>query len=302
LHLVEDLSFKVQKGCFVGIAGESGCGKSLTLQSALGFLPQPGGYITGSIKFAGVDLNTLTSTQWQEFRGKQIALISQDPSAALNPLLRIGAQMSEARDFSGKKPTELALSKVLAQVGLLDYARVLRAYPHELSGGMKQRILIAMALLQKPKLILADEPTTALDVTVQTQIMDLLKKLQVETGITLLFITHHLALIAQYCDYHAVMYAGKIVEVNQSKTLGGSIHPYTQALFGALPQGHAHVEDLVEIPGQVPAPQQYSGFAGCRFAARCIHALPECQAPQKWEQIDEHAGVLCSRWRDFASR
>ena len=278
--ITENVSFEIHPGEIYGLVGESGCGKTVTCLSLLRLLPQPAGKIlTGSIEFKGRNLLELELEEMRKIRGREISMIFQEPAVALNPVLNIQRQLLECFEFHSfdraKINPEARIDEVLKQVGFPDPGRILRAHPHELSGGMLQRVMIAMALLLKPDVLIADEPTTALDVTVQAQIMDLLKELQKEAGTAILMITHNMGLIAQYADRLGVMYAGRLVEESQTeKFLAGPLHPYSKGLLAAIPDLALDKPDLTPIPGQVPLPREFVN--GCRFKERCEQAFEPC--------------------------
>jgi len=254
---VNDVSFVLEKGEILGIVGESGSGKSVTCSSLLGLIPQPPGCIEGGTALLdGVDLLNCPPTQLRSIRGRRIAMIFQDPMTSLNPYLRISEQLIEPLLIHEKISRTEALARALTMlesVGITDAARRLHAYPHEFSGGMRQRVMIAMALITKPDILIADEPTTALDVTVQAQILELLKKLQRETGMAIIFVTHDLAVVAGFCDRVQVMYAGRIVESADTRTLfKNPQHPYTRALQRCIPALQPKGQALYAIPGMPP--------------------------------------------------
>ena len=271
------VSFDIYEGEVFGLAGESGCGKTITALSILRLLPVPGARVlSGDIVYKGESVLSLDASRLRDLRGRAISMIFQEPSAALNPLLRIKKQLFEIFDYHKVSETpEKKVNEVFCRVGFPDPGRILNAYPHELSGGMLQRVMIAMAIVMRPSLIIADEPTTALDVTVQAQIMELLCEMQLETGTSVLLITHNLSLIAQYANRVAIMYAGRIVEYGDCRIFFDKpLHPYSRGLIGALPDLHASVPKIEPIPGQVPQPSDYA--AGCRFIDRCPFAFDAC--------------------------
>lgn len=277
---VRGVSYDVAEGEMVGIVGESGCGKSVTAHAVMGLLPKENAFIErGSITFAGQELVGLKAEGWKKLRQNGVAMIFQDPMTSLNPVLTIGAQLEESircqGDYQAAAVRTRAL-ELLEQVGITQPEERLWAYPHEFSGGMRQRVIIAMALASKPRLLLADEPTTALDVTIQAQIMELLKKLQKELNMAIVLISHNLALVARYCDRINVMYAGKIVEQGSvEQVFYHPTHPYAQGLLRALPSlTQKRSERLAVIAGQPPDllyPTQ-----GCAFAPRCQQAMRVC--------------------------
>jgi peptide/nickel transport system permease protein len=282
--LVSDVSFAVQPGRVLGLVGESGCGKTMTARSLLGLLPDGVAVTGGSICFEGRDLVGLSERQLRPVRGRQVTLISQEPMVALDPLFSVAHQLTQPiRRLRGvgRREARTIAAALLGQVGIVDVRRVLRSYPHQLSGGMAQRVCIALALTGQPKLLVADEPTTALDVTIQAEILSLLRALVQDTGLSVIVVSHDLGVVADLCDDVAVMYAGQIVESGSAAdVLERPRHPYTAALLGANP----HVPEdtpvpgrLVSIPGAVPAPGHWPG--GCRFASRCAFATEECSQP-----------------------
>jgi oligopeptide transport system ATP-binding protein len=266
---VDDVSLKVDKGSVLGIVGESGCGKSITALSILRLVPPPGRTVKGQILLDGVNLLTLKESQMQGIRGNRIALIPQDPMTSLNPVYTIGAQIIEAIELHQKvtrKEARQRAIEVLNKVRIPEAATRLDDYPHQFSGGMRQRVMIAMALSCEPELLIADEPTTALDVTVQAQILDLLRQIQKEQGMSIILITHDLGVVAEMCDMVAVMYAGSIVEYATVNDLFAKpMHPYTTGLLTSIPKpGSKRLEPIEgQPPNLVHLPR------GCRFADRC---------------------------------
>ena len=277
--VLRDVSFTVAQGEAVGLVGESGAGKTMAAR-AVGRLLPAGAHVQGSIRFGGTDVAAITGAGLRRYR-TQVAMIFQDPRAHTNPVRRIGDFMTEALRTNMSVPAAEARARavdMLGQVGIEDWERRLRQYPHQLSGGMLQRVMIAAALLTKPRLLLADEPTTALDVTTQAEVMAILDDLRREFGLTMLFITHDLELAAAICDRTAVMYAGQIVEIRRSSLLHDDpLHPYTAALAGARPDIAQMAQRLRAIPGRplsaFEAPQEE-----CAFAPRCPHARDACLA------------------------
>src|SRR5579871_1529386 len=273
LHAVGGVSLTLDQGRTLGLVGESGCGKSVTATSILRLVPSPPGRILGgSIRFNGTDLLQLPREKLPEIRGKNIAMIFQDPMTSLNPVFTIGKQLGEVLTLRFGLEGEAARkqsAEMLSTVGIPDaYAR-LGSYPHELSGGMKQRVMIAMALMCEPQLLIADEPTTALDVTIQAQILHLIRELQKRTGAAVLFITHDMGVVAEMCDEVAVMYAGRVVEqASVGDIFKRGRHPYTRGLLRSLPQkGRGKKAELPTIEGLVPSLLNPPKF--CRFADRC---------------------------------
>jgi peptide/nickel transport system ATP-binding protein len=271
VHAVTGLDFHVDRGEILGLVGESGCGKSVTSMSLLRLVSSPGIIDAGEVVFDGEDLLTLDDAAIRKVRGDRIAMIFQQPQSSLNPVMDVGNQIGEVlelhRGMKNKAARERAL-ELMRMVGIPDPARRLKNYPHEMSGGMAQRVMIAMALACEPELLIADEPTTALDVTIQAQILDLMRNLQRETGTAIILITHDLGVVAEMCDRVAVMYAGEIVEQTDVRSLFASPrHPYTQGLIGAVPVPGVIQDELAVIPGSVP--NLIALPAGCRFAPRC---------------------------------
>ena len=297
VQVTDRVSFEISAGEFFALVGESGCGKSVTSMSILRLLPWPGAQIVeGSVMYcagasdagkdcaegslvdkdcAPIDLAKLPLPELQKIRGSEIACIFQEPMQALNPVVTIKKQLLEVFKFgvkadASKDSTDplAAIREMLTLAGFNDPDRVLNAYPHELSGGMLQRVCIVMALLPKPKLIIADEPTTALDVTVQAQVLAVLKDMANRTGTAVLLITHNMGIVSQYADRVAVMYAGRIVECGPVRdVIDNPMHPYTQGLLAAIPENHSDMRNLRSIPGSVPHARDF--VAGCRFADRC---------------------------------
>ena len=276
---VDGISFHLERGETLGIVGESGSGKSVTGYSLMGLIPQPPGRIEGGTAvFDGVDLLHCPPETLRAIRGKRISMIFQDPMTSLNPYLRIGEQLIEPllihEKISKTDARRRALS-MLEAVGINDAAARLNSYPHEFSGGMRQRVMIAMALITKPELLIADEPTTALDVTVQAQILELIKKMQLELGMAVIFITHDLGVVAGLCDRVLVMYAGRVVESADTRTLFHEPkHPYTRALQRSIPSTQPKGAELFTIPGMPPDVSK--PIIGCSFAPRCAHAAGIC--------------------------
>ena len=280
---VDKVSFDIYKGEILGLVGESGCGKSVTSLSIMRLLKDTPGKVThGHAILDGMDLLAASDAEIRAIRGGRMSMIFQEPMSALNPSMRIDRQMVETiRLHTGKTKEEARrhAADMLGKVGIPDPPRVLKNYPHQLSGGMSQRVMIAMALSCDPQLLIADEPTTALDVTIQAQILDLMKKLQKEDQSSILLITHDLGVVAEMCSRVIVMYAGKIVEEAPVKELFASpAHPYTQGLIASVPKLGAGVKVLPSIPGSVP--DLASMPTGCRFAPRCKYATDKCRAQE----------------------
>ncbi len=274
---VDDVSFSLDEGETLGIVGESGCGKTTTCLSIVGLLPAAARIAGGSIEFEGRDLTRLGPREMRHVRGARIAMILQDPMASLNPLFSIYTQVSEPAYYHQRirgRPLRQRVGELLRAVRIPSPAQRMREYPHQMSGGMRQRIVGAIALSGGPRLIIADEPTTNLDVTIQAQYLDLLKELQQETGVAVIFVTHNLGIVARMCERLAVMYAGKIVEAGTVRELfNHPKHPYTKALLGAMPKLGSK-EKLFAIPGQPPDLAHLP--SGCAFHPRCPEALPRC--------------------------
>jgi oligopeptide/dipeptide ABC transporter ATP-binding protein len=278
IKAVDDVSFELHDGQTLALVGESGCGKSVTALSIMRLLSSPGRVVGGTIRFKGQDLLALPEKAMREVRGKSIAMVFQEPMTSLNPVMRIGDQIGEVLQIH----TDLTKQAIRQEViGLLEKVRIaspeqrIDQYPHEMSGGMKQRVMIAMALACNPDLLIADEPTTALDVTIQAQILDLLADLQKDLGMAILLITHNLGVVAQFAQDVIVMYASKIAERASVKTLfQNPSHPYTQVLLKSLPRPGERQVRLEAIPGTVPSPLQYP--SGCHFSSRCTEVLEQC--------------------------
>jgi oligopeptide/dipeptide ABC transporter ATP-binding protein len=280
VRAVDDVSWDVSEGETVALVGESGCGKSVSALSIMRLIPQPGGRIVGgSVLFKGRDLLKLSDEEMRRVRGREIAMIFQEPMTSLNPVLTVGRQLTEALEIHLGMATPEArrrAGELLGMVGISDAERRLRQYPHQFSGGMRQRIMIAMALSCNPPLILADEPTTALDVTIQAQILELMRSLSRRLGAAMLIITHNLGVVARYADRVNVMYAGRIVERGTAKELyGNPRHPYTLGLLRSVPRlDEPRPERLAPIEGQPPDLTRLP--TGCAFAPRCAFRVERC--------------------------
>jgi len=278
--VVEEVSFEVPAGKTVGLVGESGCGKSVSAMTIMRLLPSPPSRIEGGrVLFDGADLAKLPDAEMQAVRGDRIGMIFQEPMTSLNPTLTIGFQIAEVLRHHrgmGAKMARVWSVNVLKQVGIGGADRRLDQYPHELSGGLRQRVMIAIALVCRPALVIADEPTTALDVTIQAQILDLLRRLQHDMGMAILLITHDLGVVAEMCEEVFVMYAGRIVErAAVAELFKTPRHPYTAGLLAASPRRTARGTRLVTIPGMVPAPDKRG--SGCSFADRCARVMDRCR-------------------------
>jgi oligopeptide/dipeptide ABC transporter ATP-binding protein len=305
LRAVDGISFSIPRARTLGLVGESGCGKSVTALSLLRLLPQPSGRIVGGeIRFAGVDLAAATSADLLRIRGGRIGMVFQEPMTALNPVHRIGRQLSEVfllhRTRDKAEAARLAV-EMLAKVGIPAPEIRAQEYPHQLSGGMRQRVVIAMALACDPALLIADEPTTALDVTIQAQILDLLRSLQRDLGMAILLITHDLGVVAEMCDEVVVMYAGRIAEQGPVEEIfARPAHPYTRGLLSAIPRLEAERKSrLATIPGLVPTLAEMP--SGCRFANRCPFAAPVCATQPPLEPVSAGHTAACHRWREVAA-
>ena len=313
-HVLNGVELRINKGEIWGLAGETGCGKSLTGLSVSRLVnTPPARYMDGKILFNGQNLLELDETAMRELRGRQIGMIFQDPSTNLNPVLRVGEQISDvAFQLSRHSPAILGLDAtagtrerraaaqkmavtMLDRVGIPNAAQRASDYPHQFSGGMRQRVLIAMALVGQPALLIADEPTTALDVTLQAQVLQLLRTLVADSGTAVLLITHNLGVVAQICSHVAVMYAGQVVESGlTADVLGQPRHPYTQALLAALPRPGLRRGELATLPGRVP--DLIRPPSGCRFNPRCPFAVAACgEAPTPRVQVSEQHQVTCGQ-------
>jgi peptide/nickel transport system ATP-binding protein len=303
LAAVDGISFAIAKGETFALLGESGCGKSVTAQGILRLLPAAGRVLGGSVKLDGEELLALPEADMRAYRGGRMAMIFQEPATSLNPVLTVGRQIGEVLErhlqMSGEAARQRML-ELLRQVGIADPERRLDEYPFQLSGGMKQRVMIAIALAGEPELLIADEPTTALDVTVQAQILDLLAGLQAERGMGMLLITHDLGVVARMAQRIGVMYAGELVEVaSREDFFTTPRHPYTQALFAALPEVSRRGTALTTIPGQVPSLAAMP--AGCRFAERCPQVMPVCrESSPAWREATPGHAVRC-HWQGTAA-
>jgi len=279
---VDDVSFRLERGKILGIVGESGSGKSMTGYSILGLVDAPGRIVAGRIALNGRELTTLDETEWRKLRGNRISMIFQDPMMTLNPVLRIDTQMIEAVRAHHDVSRDEALRRsreALVRVGIASPDERLRAYPHHFSGGMRQRVAIAIALLNKPDIVIADEPTTALDVTIQGQILHEMQALCRESGTGLIWITHDLSVISGLADEVCVMYAGRVVESGTvDEVLDRPLHPYTRGLLDSVPSRNERGRPLAQIPGMTPSLLKLG--AACAFRERCARAQPDCaEAP-----------------------
>jgi oligopeptide transport system ATP-binding protein len=290
---VNGADYHVMPGETLGVVGESGSGKSVTVMSALGLLPRSGRVVAGHAWFDGNDLLAMSERRLDRVRGKDVGMVFQDPMTALNPVMSIGEQITESLRRHNRGPSRRAATaravELLDEVGIPNAAARLRQYPHEFSGGMRQRVMIAIAMANRPRLIVADEPTTALDVTIQAQILDLLRRLQHETGAAMILISHDLGVIAEMADRVVVMYAGRVVESADVDTIfHASRHPYTAGLLSSLPRLYARTDELPAIGGQPPNPQHLP--AGCAFRPRCPVSQGRDDCEVRPEAIDIGAG------------
>ena len=295
LHAVEGVSLSLDAGDVLGIVGESGSGKSVTMMALMGLVPYPGRVTASKMRFDGHDLLGLSSRERNRLTGKDVAMIFQEPTTSLNPCFSVGFQLAETlRIHLGmdSKAAKRRSIELLEQVGISDPETRLKAYPHQLSGGMNQRVMIAMAIACNPKLLIADEPTTALDVTIQAQILDLLRSLQRERGMALVLITHNMGVVSDMAQRVAVMYAGQIMEQQPAQALfQRPRHPYTEALMAALPERSDGSIRLATIPGMVPG--LYDRPTGCLFAPRCSYADDDCRGQRPGLVKGLEAAVRC---------
>lgn len=295
IAIVNGINFHLHKGETLGIVGESGCGKSMTSLSLMGLLPGGVERHGGDIRLGNLHFNSFAKKDWRKIRGKKIAMIFQEPMSSLNPVYTVGAQINEMllnhEKISRKEAKDRAL-EMLKLVGIPRPEQVLNEYPHQLSGGMRQRVMIAIALSCNPEVLIADEPTTALDVTIQAQILELMKKVQDQLHMSIVLITHDLGVVAEMCDRVIVMYAGEIVEESLVVDLfDHPSHPYTKGLLASLPDIHEQKEYLSSISGVVPAPGKMP--AGCRFAPRCSFAHERCKAAPPLFEMENGSKVKC---------
>ena len=298
VQVVRDLTISVSEGETVALVGESGCGKTMTALSIMQLLPDPPARITrGSISLDGRELTTLKPKQMRKVRGDQISMVFQEPLTSFDPVFSIGSQLIEAirehRSGVSKKDAREMSIDILREVQIPEAEKRIDAYPHELSGGMRQRVMIAMGLILNPRMLIADEPTTALDVTTQSQILELIKREQEQRQLGVLLITHNLAVVSQVADRVAVMYAGEIVEQGPADLIfSDPQHPYTQGLLRAIPDMNSARTFLLDIPGRVPDPRATP--PACHFAPRCPHGIERCwQEAPKLERVDERHQLRC---------
>ena len=286
IKAVDKINFTLREGETIGLVGESGCGKTTTCLSVVGLLPPAARIVGGSIEFDGEELTRKSPREMRRIRGRRIAMILQDPMASLNPLFSIYTQVAEPAFYHQRvrgRSLRERVRQLLRAVRIPSPEVRMREYPHQMSGGMRQRVVGAIAMAGGPKLIIADEPTTHLDVTIQAQYLDVLKDIQQETGVALIFVTHNLGIVARMCDRMAVMYAGKIVEQGSVRDLfRGARHPYTRALLGSMPKLGSK-EPLYAIAGQPPNLARLP--PGCAFHPRCAHAMPRCREQEPTDRL-----------------
>jgi len=295
LKALNGITFDIQPGEVFGLVGETGCGKTVTGLSILRLLPRSATITGGQVLFEEIDLIGLSRGQIESLRGSKIAMIFQDPSTSLNPVFSIGSQIERVirqHMHVGKAQARAKARAVLDAVGLPDVDRILNSYPHQMSGGMQQRVMIAMALSCSPRLLIADEPTTALDVTIQAQILKLLRELQKKFDVSVIMITHNLGVIAQTCDRLAVLYGGRVAESGSTRDIfNHPQHPYTQGLMNAIPQQGGRGRKMSTIPGTVPS--NPGAMTGCTFAPRCASAMPRCslEVPPLYRLGESHSSA-----------
>ncbi len=296
-YAVDGVSFNIRRGEAVALVGESGCGKSVTALSILRLIHSPSvSHLSGTVKFEGKDLTTLSDEEMRRIRGRQIAMVFQEPMSSLNPVFRVGDQMADVMNLHFGLSKEEAFEKivqVMEWIGITEPKLRLRQYPYELSGGLVQRIMIAMAIGCEPKLLIADEPTTSLDVTIQAEILRLLARIKQEKNMSILLISHDLSVVAQIADRIVVLYAGVKVEEGKAKTIYNSpTHPYTKALFDSLPARSGGKRQLKTIPGSVPSATEPP--KGCRFHPRCPYVMDICKEEEPpWVFTSEEGGNAC---------
>ncbi len=300
VHAINGVDLKIEKGKTLGLVGETGAGKTTTALSILRLIPNPPGEITsGSIILEGKNIFEYSEKEMENIRGKQVSMIFQDPMTSLNPVMTIGDQIAEVIQLHEKIDSKGAMEKAKAMLELVGIPGTRAGeYPHQFSGGMKQRVIIAMALVCNPQLLIADEPTTALDVTIQAQVLDLMQKLKEKYGTSMLMITHDLGIVAEVCDEVSIMYAGQIVEHGSLEDIfDHTSHPYTEGLFGSLPNIEKRTEALKPIPGLMPDPTNLP--EGCPFHPRCKYATELCKTrvPAKTELSETHS-VRCLAYEE----
>lgn len=308
VRAVDQVSFQVSKGEILGIVGESGCGKSVTSMSVMRLIPEKAGRVTeGKIYFSGQDVLTMSKKEFSRIQGKEMSMIFQEPLSSLNPLQRCGDQITESlcyHEHMKKKEAMEKAASLLKQVGIPLPEKRVREYPHQLSGGMRQRVMIAMAIACNPKLLIADEPTTALDVTIQAQILDIIRRLREELQMAVMFITHDMGVIADISDRVLVMYAGNAVEEAPVKEFfKNPLHPYTKGLLKAIPRPDEKKERLYMIPGSVPGPEAQRMMRGCKFCDRCPYAAEICKEVRPvMTEVEEGHRAACHLYGEGAGR
>ncbi len=301
---IEDVSFSLRAGEILGVVGESGSGKSVTALTIMGLLPRPPArVVAGSVAFDGEDITNASPARMRRIRGPGIAMVFQEPMTSLNPVFSIGEQIMEtlrAHERLSQREQRARAVEMLDRVGIPSAARRLDDYPHQMSGGQRQRVMIAMALACRPKLLIADEPTTALDVTIQAQILDLLLDLREQLGMAIMVITHNMGVVAETADKVMVMYAGRVVEqAPVDRLFARPLHPYTRGLLSCVPSMETELDRLLAIPGGLPEPSRRP--PGCRFAPRCARADPACSAAMPvLEPMEEGHLAACFRAREPA--
>ena len=295
-YALDGINIDIPKGKIVGIVGESGCGKSMTAMSIMGLIKNPGKIVGGSIDFCGTELTKISVRDYAKIRGKDISMIFQEPMTSLNPVVKVGKQVMEAiilHEKISKEEAKMRVIEIFNEVGIPEAKKRFNSYPHELSGGLRQRVMIGMAMICKPKLLIADEPTTALDVTIEAQILKLMKKLCESVGTSIIMITHNMGVVAEICDYVYVMYAGRVVESTLTKTLfNETAHPYTNGLLKSIPTIGKKQDRLYTIKGNVPNILNLP--KGCRFVDRCDYAQDICFSSRPADEyIKDNHMVSC---------
>lgn len=295
-YALDGINIDIPKGKIVGIVGESGCGKSMTAMSIMGLIKNPGKIVGGSIDFCGTELTKMSVRDYAKIRGKDISMIFQEPMTSLNPVVKVGKQVMEAiilHEKISKEEAKMRVIEIFNEVGIPEAEKRFNSYPHELSGGLRQRVMIGMAMICKPKLLIADEPTTALDVTIEAQILKLMKKLCESVGTSIIMITHNMGVVAEICDYVYVMYAGRVVESTLTKTLfNETAHPYTNGLLKSIPTIGKKQDRLYTIKGNVPNILNLP--EGCRFVDRCDYAQDICFSSRPADEyIKDNHMVSC---------
>lgn len=295
-YALDGVNIDIPRGKIVGIVGESGCGKSMTAMSIMGLIKNPGKIVGGSIDFCGTELTKLSVRDYAKIRGKDISMIFQEPMTSLNPVVKVGKQVMEAiilHEKISKEEAKMRVIKIFNEVGIPEAEKRFNSYPHELSGGLRQRVMIGMAMICKPKLLIADEPTTALDVTIEAQILKLMKKLCESVGTSIIMITHNMGVVAEICDYVYVMYAGRVVESTLTKILfNETAHPYTNGLLKSIPTIGKKQDRLYTIKGNVPNILNLP--EGCRFVDRCDYAQDICFSSRPADEyIKDNHMVSC---------